>query len=85
MAIGGMALLILGSLRYSTFKLHEREIEARKREGVPPSASGQSSSTGSGGGGSHTVPSREMGTQTGESSTSTSVDKAENVGYVSLG
>ena len=84
MAIGGMALLILGSLRYSTYKLHEREIEARRQGGASVSG-GQSSSLAGSGGGSHTVPSREMGTQTGESGISTGVDKAENVGYVSLG
>jgi len=80
MAIGVMALLILGSLRYSSYKLHVREIEARKAQS---SSGGQGTSTGSGGGGGYTVPSREMGTQTGESAGG--VEKAENVGYVSLG
>ena len=82
MAIGGMALLILGSLRYSSYKLHELEIQARK-QGAASSGS-QSSSTGSGSGGGHTVSSREISTQTSGSSAA-EVDKAENVGYVSLG
>ncbi|KAL6719659.1 hypothetical protein ACLMJK_001580 [Lecanora helva] len=82
MAIGGMALLILGSLRYSSYKLHEQEIQARKLGGAGQSSS--SSSGSGGGGGGHTVSSREMGTQTSESAV-TGVDKAENVGYVSLG
>lgn len=81
MAIGVMALLILGSLRYSTYKLHMREMQARKAQSL---AGGQgTTSTGSGGGGGHTVPSREMGTQTGEGGGG--IEKAENVGYVSLG
>ena len=81
--IATMALLILGTLRYSSYKVHEREIEARKH-GVPPSGSpGQ----GSGPGGNFTVSSREMATQTEEGGKDASVgsDKAENVGYVSLG
>ena len=81
MAIGGMALLILGSLRYSSYKLHEREIQARK-QGL--SMGGSQSSSAESGGGSHTVPSREVGTQTGDGNTS-GAGKAENVGYVSLG
>ena len=86
MAIAGMAVLILGSLRYSSYKLHEREILERKKGGA---GGGSGNGAGGGGvqsssGGSHTVPSREMGTQTSESSAG-GIDKAENVGYVSLG
>lgn len=79
MAIGVMAILILGTLRYSSFKLHEKEVQARRAE----ASSSQGTSTGSGGGGSYTTPSREMGRQTGDKDNG--VDKAENVGYVSLG
>lgn len=81
MGIATMALLILGTLRYSSYKVHERQIEARKK-GV----SGSTSSS-SGSGGSFTVPSREMSTQTGDEGKDAGegTDKAENVGYVSLG
>lgn len=81
MAIGLMAVLILGSLRYGSYKMHEREMEARKME-----ASSQGLGTGAGGGSGgagFTVPSREMGTQTEEKGGMG--DKSENVGYVSLG
>jgi len=84
MAIGVMALLILGSLRYSSYKLHEREILMRKAGVEGGGGGGQSSSSAGSGGGSHTVQSREMGTQTGESGADGG-GKAENVGYVSLG
>lgn len=77
MAIGVAAVLTLGSLRYSSYRLHEREMEAKRVQGR-----GEGSGAGGGGGG-HTVASREMGTQTGESVGG--VEKAENVGYVSLG
>ena len=87
MAIGLMAVLILGSLRYGSYKMHERESEARKKE-----ASSQGLTTGAGtGGGSgsagsgFTVPSRDMGTQTGAEEKGSIGDKSENVGYVSLG
>ncbi|KAL9133028.1 MAG: hypothetical protein Q9175_005792 [Cornicularia normoerica] len=83
MGIGLMAVLILGSLRYGSFKMHEREIEARKKEASSQS-SGTMTSSGSAGG-SFTVPSREMGTQTGAEEKGAMGDKSENVGYVSLG
>ena len=81
MGIATMALLILGTLRYSSYKVHEREIEERKK-GLSGSTSSSSDS-----GGSFTVPSREMSTQTGDEGKDAGVgtDKAENVGYVSLG
>ena len=75
-----MAVLILGSLRYSTYKIHEREMEARRKGGVSVVGQG-TSSTGSGA--SFTVPSREMGTQTGEQDVG--IGKAVDVGYTSLG
>lgn len=82
MAIGLMAVLILGSLRYGSYKMHERDIEARKQAGSQSSGTGTGSGSGSGGAG-FTVPSREMGTQTEEKGGMG--DKSENVGYVSLG
>ncbi len=83
MAIATMALLILGSLRYSSYKIHEQEMEQRKME---LKAHGSSTSS-SGSGGSYTVQSRDMGTQAGDGGKDASVgsEKAENVGYVSLG
>ncbi|KAL2039111.1 hypothetical protein N7G274_008160 [Stereocaulon virgatum] len=86
MGIATMALLILGTLRYSSYKVHERELEARKK-GSSGGTSSNSSSSGSAG--SFTVPSRDMATQTGDGGRDAGVgvgsDKAENVGYVSLG
>ncbi len=81
MAIGVMALLILGSLRYSSYKLHEREMQAMKAQREASGGSGTGG--GGGGGGGHTVSSREMGTQTDDRGGG--IEKAENVGYVSLG
>ncbi|KAL2055294.1 hypothetical protein ABVK25_004632 [Lepraria finkii] len=81
MGIATMALLILGTMRYSSYKVHERQIEARRK-----GWSGSTSSS-SGSGGLSTVPSREMSTQTGDEGKDAGegTDKAENVGYVSLG
>lgn len=78
MAIAGMAGLILGSLRYGSWKMHQREV--REREGRERGDGG-----GGGGGKGHTATSREMGTQTGEGVGVGGMEKAENVGYVSLG
>ncbi|MCJ1226762.1 hypothetical protein MMC12_003415 [Toensbergia leucococca] len=66
MAIASMAVLILGSLRYSTYRIHVLDQE-RRLAAPPPTTTTASSSTGSGGGGgggNFTVPSREMATQT---------------------
>lgn len=85
MAIATMALLILGSLRYSSYKIHEQEMEQRKLE--MNKAHGSSTSSGSGGV-SFTVQSRDMGTQAGGDGGKDSgvgSEKPENVGYVSLG
>ena len=93
MAIATMALLILGSLRYGSYKIHEAEMEQRRREMNNKAHSSTSSSGGSGGSGgggvSFTVQSRDMGTQAGGEGARDAdvggVEKAENVGYVSLG
>ena len=88
MAIATMALLILGSLRYSSYKIHEKEMEQRKLE-MNKAHGSSSTSSGSGGGGvSFTVQSRDMGTQAGGDGgkdASVGSEKPENVGYVSLG
>ena len=83
MGIGLMAVLILSSLRYGSWKMHERDMEARKKEAGAQGAGTGTSSSGTGG--SFTVPSREMGTQTGAEEKGGMGDKSENVGYVSLG
>ena len=92
MAIATMALLILGSLRYGSYKIHEQEMEQRKAEmnksRGSSSTSSSGSGSGSGGGMSFTVPSRDVGTQAGgEGGKDAGVgsEKPENVGYVSLG
>ena len=90
MAIATMALLILGSLRYGSYKIHEAEMEQRRREmNKAHSSSTSSGSGGSGGGVNFTVQSRDMGTQAGDGGGKDAgvggVEKAENVGYVSLG
>lgn len=84
MAIAGMALLILGSLRYSTYRLHVREMEGRL------AAEKKEKGAGEGAGGAWTVQAREMGTQTQGAGADTEAMLA-NVGrdgspaYVSLG
>lgn len=89
MAIGLMAVLILGSLRYGSYKMHERESEARRKEAAAGSQGvGTGTGTGSvgaGPGANFTVSSREMGTQTGGEENGGLGVKSENVGYVSLG
>ncbi|SLM38851.1 Protein of unknown function DUF1640 [Lasallia pustulata] len=81
MAIVCMAFLILGSLRYSSYRLHAQEQE-RKRQA---SSSGSTSSSSSGGD-RHTVPSREMGTQTEESDAMLAgINSGASPSYVSLG
>lgn len=74
MAIAVMAILILGSLRWRSHKLHEREVESQK---AAESRRRYTSSS------SYTTSAREMGTQTGNDADAR--DKTENVGYVSLG
>ena len=54
MAVGGMALLILGSLRYATYKTH---LEEKRTASVGAPASSSPVST-------HTTPAREISTQT---------------------
>jgi hypothetical protein len=74
-------VLILGSLRYSSYMMHLQDQERKKM------ASMNLSSSGSGDGGSNfTTPPRSTSTQTGESETmSSSVDTEASSGYVSLG
>ncbi|KAL9633470.1 MAG: hypothetical protein Q9164_004684 [Protoblastenia rupestris] len=84
MAIAVMAVLILGSLRWGSYKIHEREIKARKMAGRGKVADGGAGAGVVG----YTQASREMGTQTEGNGGGGGVgerDKAESVGYVSLG
>ncbi|KAL8678755.1 MAG: hypothetical protein Q9186_004906 [Xanthomendoza sp. 1 TL-2023] len=92
MAIGCMAVLILGSLRYITYKLHirdqEQKIAAEKAKANTSSSSG--SGGGGGGGNNFTVPSREMSTQTMGAGADTeamlaNVSRDGSPAYVSLG
>ena len=82
MAIAVMAVLILGSLRWGSYKIHEMEIEARKMAGRGQAGGGSGGDGGAAAAASFTQQSREMGTQTEGNG---DVEKAENVGYVSLG
>ncbi|KAI9879673.1 MAG: hypothetical protein M1830_007780 [Pleopsidium flavum] len=84
LAITSYPVLILSSLRYSTYKLHARE-QARKLASTS-STSSSSTGTGGGGGGNFTVPSREAGTQTGESAEMlANLNSGSSPSYVSLG
>ncbi|MCJ1395321.1 hypothetical protein MMC18_008205 [Xylographa bjoerkii] len=79
MAIVGMAFLILGSLRYSSYMIHMQELE-RKRMAATPTTYTES------GGGNYTTPSRSTATQTGDSEAMVaSIDSGSNPSYVSLG
>ncbi|KAL8734546.1 MAG: hypothetical protein Q9166_001446 [cf. Caloplaca sp. 2 TL-2023] len=88
MAIGCMAVLILGSLRYITYKMHVRDQE---RQIAASKSNNNSSSTTSSPGGNHnfTVPSREMSTQTNGSADTeamlANVSRDGSPAYVSLG
>ncbi|KAL8708723.1 MAG: hypothetical protein Q9220_006449 [cf. Caloplaca sp. 1 TL-2023] len=90
LAIAGMAGLILGTLRYTTYRIHvmdeERKAAAEKSKAEAEFESG--SGGGGGRGGNFTVNSREMGTQTGSADTEAmlaNVDKDGSPAYVSLG
>ena len=88
--IAGMAVLILGSLRYGSYRKHEMEVEMRRMEAEAE----RGRKEGGGGGGvvgigveseRYTTPSREVGTQTGGGGEDMAVKGGEGVGYVSLG
>lgn len=86
--IAGMAVLILGSLRYGSYRKHEMEVEARRKEVEAEREKGRREGGGGGGGSGearYTQPSREMGTQTDDGEGDVSVKAREGVGYVSLG
>ncbi|KAL9602823.1 MAG: hypothetical protein Q9219_001518 [cf. Caloplaca sp. 3 TL-2023] len=88
MAIAGMALLILGSLRYTTYKLHVRELEEKVKAERARAEGSAGGGGGGGSGGTFTVSSREMGTQTGTTDTEAmlaNVSKDGSPAYVSLG
>ena len=95
MAIGGMAIMILASLRYGSYRIHEMEVEAKRTAerkerslGGGSGGGGGGAGGGSGGGVSEFVGGlgRDMGTQTSGSVGDTSLsNKGESVGLVSLG
>ncbi|MCJ1385139.1 hypothetical protein MMC17_008258 [Xylographa soralifera] len=79
MAIVGMAFLILGSLRYSSYMIHMQEIERKRMATTTPTYTDS-------GGGNYTTPSRSTATQTGDSEVLVaSIDSGSNPSYVSLG
>ena len=77
-------VLILGSLRYSTYMTHMQDQERKKMSSLSSSSSGRTSSSASGDGPAYTTPSRETGTQTTEAVLG-SMEGGKEVGYVSLG
>ncbi|KAL8660679.1 MAG: hypothetical protein Q9168_008434 [Polycauliona sp. 1 TL-2023] len=94
LALGCLAVLILGSLRYVTYKIHVRDEERRiaaDKAKANNNNNSSSSSSGSGGGNNFTVPSREMSTQTsggGDTDTEAmlaNVSRDGSPAYVSLG
>ncbi|KAL8893233.1 MAG: hypothetical protein Q9207_008599, partial [Kuettlingeria erythrocarpa] len=93
MAIACMAVLILGSLRYSTYRIHLREQDKRlAAEKVKADAGNGGAGGPNGGGAGFTATSREMGTQTGGGAEATdteamlaNVSRDGNPAYVSLG
>lgn len=80
-------VLILGSLRFITYKMHVRDQE--RRIAADKAKANNSSSTGTGSGGNNfTVPSREMSTQTSGADTEAmlaNVSRDGSPAYVSLG
>lgn len=82
-------VLILGSLRFITYKMHVRDQERRVAADKEAKAHNDSSSSGSGSGSGNnhfTVPSREMSTQTGDTEAMlANVSKDGSPAYVSLG
>ena len=77
MAIAFAGILILGSLRVGSYKMHERENEARKSAGRVQSEEGSGSG---GGGGGHGEKSGDAGADAVKSG-----GKVGDLGYVSLG
>ena len=72
-------VLILGSLRYSSYMIHMQEIERKHMAAIPPTNTDS-------GGGNYTTPSRSTATQTGDSEALiASIDSGTNPSYVSLG
>ena len=79
MAIAFAGILILGSLRVGSYKMHERENEARKSAGRVQNEEG-SGGAGGGGGSGH----GEKGTDAGTDAVKPGA-KVGDLGYVSLG
>ena len=74
-----VTVLILGSLRYSSYMIHMQDIERKRMAATAPTYSDS-------GGGNYTTPSRSTATQTGDSEVLiASIDSGTNPSYVSLG
>ena len=86
LAIVCMAGMVLGALRVASWRREAREVELKKVAAATGKDSGSGGGAGGGGssGGIHTVPSREMGTQT-EEVMMRSVEEGSGPSYVSLG
>ena len=85
LAIAAMAVMVLGSLRFASYRIHERDQERQRLAAATGnSRAGKGGRGGSGSGSGHTVPSREMGTQT-EEVMMRSVEEGSGPGYVTLG
>ncbi|MCJ1285561.1 hypothetical protein MMC26_004902 [Xylographa opegraphella] len=74
-----LAVLILGSLRYSSYMMHMQDVERKRMAATAPTYTDS-------GGGNYTTPSRSTATQTGDSDVMVaSIDSGTNPSYVSLG
>ena len=83
LAIAVMASMVLGSLRFASYRIHEHD-QQRQRLAAATGNPNASTKGGGTGGGGHTVPSRETGTQT-EEVMMRSVEEGSGPSYVSLG
>ncbi|KAL9046139.1 MAG: hypothetical protein Q9214_000949 [Letrouitia sp. 1 TL-2023] len=84
MALATMAVLILGSLRWSTYQIRVREMEKVAEEKAQSSRSKQGK--GENGGGGYTISAREVGTQTSQAEAMlVNASATDSPAYVSLG
>lgn len=85
MALATMAVLILGSLRWSTYQMRVKEMEKVAEEKKAQSSSFKEGK-GEIGGGGYTVSAREVGTQTGQAEAMlVNASATDSPAYVSLG
>ncbi|KAI9718904.1 MAG: hypothetical protein M1812_003788 [Candelaria pacifica] len=87
-AIGTMAFLILGSLRYSSYKLHMQDVERMKTKSAPSSSSSSSSSKSDNESSSNdrsTGNSSESSNPGDSAETLANLNQGSSASYVSLG